>query len=100
MFAFRFGNDRYRYRYRLSAFSAVTVPKNFEFRSTLTDSSAAVSVGNCAGFRPNNRSLIYPTTSAIPPVSVLLLHANYVVTDGETEKNQEVLAIIYLPGNF
>ena len=36
-----------------------------------------------------NRSF-YPTTSAVYPVSVLILHprdANYVVTDCETEKN-------------
>ena len=33
----------------------------------------------------------YPTTSAVPPVSFLILHprdTNYVVTDSETEKKQ------------
>ena len=38
----------------------------------------------------------YPTTSAVPPVSFLILHhreINYVVTDSETEKNQTSLRI-------
>ena len=32
MFVFQFDNDNYRDRYRLSTFSAVIVPKRFEFR--------------------------------------------------------------------
>ena len=31
MVVFRFGNDNYRYRNRLSTFSAIIVPKLFEF---------------------------------------------------------------------
>ena len=41
----------------------------------------------------SNRSF-YPTTSAVPPASFLILHprdTNYVVTDSETEKNQKSL---------
>ena len=40
-----------------------------------------------------NRSF-YPTTSAVPPVSSLILHprdTNSVVTDSETDKNQTSL---------
>ena len=48
MFVFRFGNDNDRYRYHLSTFSAVVVPKLFEFRyPTLISTRNSSSVYEC-----------------------------------------------------